>query len=878
MICESLYGMKIVGAYRLDCASGLVHDLTSLAAAAAIIVILAWALWQVYQGRIVRTAAISVLMVLAALSLALASGQPALVVDSNYRGGTVVAVIDVSQSAVREDGEFRRMVAMAGGVADKLAGRLDRETGGSSWKASIIRFAEGAESYSAALSLWNLGEALRQMPTPPEGRLKSDAAAGLRLARERIRDSGGTGMILMIGDGKWPRDDLRSEVTALQQAGIPVYIIAGGSNAPGSGIVAADISHVTEIGAPTILRLVIRANEPVLLSVRDDLGGDPVHVGAFGEERQTVPIRIEQTFERRGLRFVDTILTADGPVGEGRSLQSRRQYTLVKAPPHVLVFGPAPWAEALPGSRVTILRGDPLLPPDDLSFFDVIVIDGLDPAGFPEGFPRRLTEAAAGRGQGVLIANGSHSGGGEASTRMERWEETVLGTLLPVSADMRQLVLAPPPRDLVMIFDTSGSMSGGPLATAKAMAVSSLDQLRSIDRLSIVNFSGRPLFMDQEFMTPENQARAAGIINGLFASGGSDASRALDAVADPSENSCAVFFFTDGEISGVDGRPGCVATVIGFGSGATSNARLARLGEVIPVNIGDDPSSIRTEYLEPDIREERWRDPAFTPLLRAQDMGTLAPGLSVPGIAITYPRPEALVVSVHPDAPPDPVLAYREDLRGIVGAFTGDISRAWGGTERGRMAILAVLESLSGWKEIDRYGFSIQESGSGLLLSVSVFQKDGLVIPSRIEVQVVLEGEAAVSVDLRPMPGQRGQFRATSPIPYFSAPDRQAMTGMLFLTEAGQGSLSSMQRIPIRLPARGAALSKSASGEVWHFGVDAESLSWLALSTGGQVLDAQYTIAANRRIGAASTPLHPWFLALCMVCFTIGIIAGGGRQ
>jgi hypothetical protein len=87
-----------------------------------------------------------------------------------------------------------------------------------------------------------------------------------------------------------------------------------------------------------------------------------------------------------------------------------------------------------------------------------------------------------------------------------------------------------------------------------------------------------------------------------------------------------------------------------------------------------------------------------------------------------------------------------------------------------------------------------------------------------------------------------------------------------------------MQRIPIRLPARDAALSESASGEVWHFGVDEESLSWLALSTGGQILDAQYTIAANRRIGTASTPLHSWFLALCMACFSIGLIAGGGRQ
>jgi Mg-chelatase subunit ChlD len=877
MICERVYGIELLASFRLSCTSGLAHDLTVLIVAATVLSILAWALREALLGHRGKAARAAMPMIAAALFLAIGSAQPVLISVAVPEGGTVVAVVDISQSTVRDPDAFRRMVFTAGSMVDELSERLSTQSGRAAWQAAIVRFSDGAEMYSEASSLAALGEALRQMPVPPATGLSSAAGAGLRRAHERIRENGSAGMILLVGDGNWSRPALDDEVLALQQAGIPVYAVPGGSSAPGSGIVAAGISTVTETGAPSILRLVVRANQAIGLSLRNDLDGDVTPIGVLGEEQGTVPLRIEQHFDRRGLRFIEAILSAGDTDGE--MVQARRLFTLVKAPPRGLVFGAAPWVDALPKERITLERGDPLTPRDDLSAFDVIVIDALAPNAFPQEFPRVLAETAAGRGQGVLIANGTHTAGPASPTTIERWEETEIGSLLPVSADMRQYVVEPPPRDLVMIFDTSGSMGGGELSLAKAMAISSLDQLRPIDRLSIVNFSGRPLFMDQAFLTAANRRQAEDIINNFVASGGSDAASALNAVAEPSANSCAVFFFTDGAISGVTRRPGCVTTVIGFGSGASGNASLVRLGEVIRVDIGDDPMSIRTAYLEPEIRDERWRAQVFEPLLRAKNLPMLAPELPVPGLAITYPRPEALVVSVHPESPPDPVLAFREDLRGIVGVFTGDLSRAWGGSDRGHMAILGVLERLSGWREIDRYGFSVRESASGLLLSVSVFDQEDHAIPSRIEARVVVDGQPVVPVDLRPVPGQRGRFEASAPIPYATARDRRALTGMLFLSEVGQGSLQVQQRIPVRLPTRGADAAGAASGETWHFGVDRVSLSWLTRATGGQVLDVETGIR-NRddRAGASVTKIYHWMLALSLVCFSLGLIWGRARQ
>jgi VWFA-related protein len=72
------------------------------------------------------------------------------------------------------------------------------------------------------------------------------------------------------------------------------------------------------------------------------------------------------------------------------------------------------------------------------------------------------------------------------------------------------------PLDLVVVIDTSGSMEGAPLASAKAAAKAFINDLPPADRVSIINF-GDEVTMALDFTNDRLQAAAA--IDGLVARG-----------------------------------------------------------------------------------------------------------------------------------------------------------------------------------------------------------------------------------------------------------------------------------------------------------------------------------------------------------------------
>lgn len=121
------------------------------------------------------------------------------------------------------------------------------------------------------------------------------------------------------------------------------------------------------------------------------------------------------------------------------------------------------------------------------------------------------------------------------------------------------LLVAPPadgngtaiPRDVTLVVDVSGSMSGGKLEQAKDAIKLALGTLNPRDRFSVVTFSsGVQQF--REDLTPATQASVAAareFVDGLVASGGTNISGALDRVleAAPAEGRLSlVVFMTDG--------------------------------------------------------------------------------------------------------------------------------------------------------------------------------------------------------------------------------------------------------------------------------------------------------------------------------------------
>lgn len=124
------------------------------------------------------------------------------------------------------------------------------------------------------------------------------------------------------------------------------------------------------------------------------------------------------------------------------------------------------------------------------------------------------------------------------------------------------LILQPPqrvyaedvtPKEIVFVVDTSGSMSGFPIETAKETAMLALDKLYPHDTFNLITFSGddRVLFGSPVPATPENLRLAKEFLAGHHGSGGTEMMKAIKTALKPSdsqEHVRIVCFMTDGYV------------------------------------------------------------------------------------------------------------------------------------------------------------------------------------------------------------------------------------------------------------------------------------------------------------------------------------------
>jgi len=888
MICPALQSLELEEAGRLVCGEtrfeGLIFWIAALALLAALAAAGVSSLRIAASGEAgtLRRHGLIVgsflLMAGAILLTATAAMDPRLVRDPQEGVGHIAVIVDRSDSLARDADRSR---AGAAQLADVLEA-VTRDAGASvgRWRASLTTFAERTDVLSQDATPAQIAAALRRPAARSFDRSDdgSRVVPALAAARRLIQEGGGAGVILLMSDGIWPDAQLQEEVRALQRQGIPVYVFAEGSRFPGRGVVAGDLPASTDAGIPVTLRLVVRAGpeEPAEVWVSSD-GGDARQRAAQARPgSRATPIRIETTFAGRGLRYLETDVEQSDAAA-----QTRRFFTVVKSPPRILVYGAADWIDRLPPERLNVIRAPASDPVPYPAEYDVIVIDGVTPSDFPDAYPETLAKAVSGAGRGLFLVNGSGSGDPSAETTTGLWEATAIGPLLPVSTEMRTLVVDPPPRDIAIIIDTSGSMANGPLETAKAAAQDVIETMRPIDRVSLIPFGvSKPLVAGVE-TTDEGKRRVIAALNGLGAGGGSNAAPALEAVRGASANSCAVFFFTDGAIEGTDGRrPGCetVTFEIGYG-GRVLNTSLQSLGQVIPLAEGAALTRSEVDFLEPEIREERWRAGRFTPIAVGEP-SLITPALPVDGVVVSYPRPEAERLLVHPDAPPDPLLALRGDpaqlSSGTVAAFLSDIPEAWSGSSAGRTALTELLRLLSGWSALDRYQIDVADAGEYLELAILIVQTSDASLPDSLEAALTVAGRGAVPLTLRPDAEAPGRFSGV--VRLGGEASGTAEPGALYLREAGPNALATPQRIPLRLPPA-TRRTDAAAEEALAFGVDESALNRLALATGGgDLLAARSRLLSDRQRPASSRRLYEWMLAAATICFTMALWCAGGRR
>lgn len=178
---------------------------------------------------------------------------------------------------------------------------------------------------------------------------------------------------------------------------------------------------------------------------------------------------------------------------------------------------------------------------------------------------------------------------------------TVLTHANPGEDGFALLFLSPPPatesgevgRDLTLVVDVSGSMSGDKMEQARAALIQALSTLRARDRFRLIAFSNGVRHFREGFTpaTAEAVADARGFVNGLSANGGTNLAGAIDAALaerGDGERLAMVLLLTDGLPSVGEQAPDRIA--------AEAAGRIGR-ARIFTVGVGHDVNTYLLDRL-----------------------------------------------------------------------------------------------------------------------------------------------------------------------------------------------------------------------------------------------------------------------------------------
>jgi Mg-chelatase subunit ChlD len=869
-------------------APALLQELATALAITAGLIATAWFVWRWSSlpdpGSRLKAAAGVAATWAAAVLLAFAAGQPEVRRPQADHGRHVVFVVDASESATRNRNAWEAALQQAGDATRHPGG-----AGGEEDIGSVVVFAATDDVIARALPIPEVRQTLAGYPqaafaTPPRRpRPNPDGSTpgrALADALDLITKAGRPGEIILISDGLWTSAPPDAEVRRAAAEGVPIHVWPLDAGPPARGIVAAHLAHVVDSGAEAPVRLVVAGggtHDAATVGVsrlREAAETRPLDGSAAA-----TPLRIARRFDGRGLQFVEVRLAADaGP------RQLRRLYTTVIGPPRLLVLGKAPWVNDLPPGRFDIRRIDDPRQEIDPREADVVVIDGLYARELHPQTPSRIAAAVRQNGAGLFLVNGGLRGTPRDPTVARSYAGTPLEPLLPVTADPDFLRLRPPPRTVAIVIDNSGSMQGGPMRMAKALARQVLGQMTDgRDRIAIDSFPRVDgAILEPAALTPDARAHVERYIDSLDASGGSDIGAGVDLVARLKGNACAAFIITDGDVVGARMFvPGCNLTYLEIGGSAgfvnrdlPAAARTNGQAEKIPP-IGPMPP-IRFRFFDPELEPAFFREGLISVASRVGDP-LVAPRLPVDGVAISHAFPEADVLVFRDAWPADPVLAFRrppDGRGGETGVFMSALNGRWMGHPDGREAVTRHLVRLSGWEDRERFDIAIGETGGRGRLTISAVGEQGRILPlSSLSAVLELAG-GSDPVALAPAPGRAGSLSGAFDLPARGAEagDR-VVRGHLRLSEPGRA----VQRIPVALPVVDADSRTAAMAEAFTGGQDLAALQSMADRTGGQLGPKLSLTRPPPPPSPEPQPRHELPLALAAVFAVIAFLSRGSR-
>ena len=815
--------------------------------------------WMIRGAAGISARAGGILILISAFGLSVAAGLPALepVADAPA-GGRIVVLLDASESLRRTGGAD--VAAARRVISDQVLHLANHEVpADADWRGAVYAFGAVARRLTPEVALRDLGPSVigGDLGTMAQ---HSNLEAAISAALQDIAQGPGPGQIILLSDGLQTTGDVTSAVADAQQAGVVIHTISVGSDSPAEGLLSLDIGPDQSVGREAVVRATVQGQGRLIWGINGALEPAQPNITA----PNPTAVRISSIFGERGLNFVTL-----GFENEGRAPPAEQAYTLVRGPARVLVFGDAPWVDRADPMRFLIDRASPN-DVVDLTGYDAIVIDGLEPSWFAPEMPQRLLDSAV-SGMGLFIVNGSLRGTIEDMQRLSDWEETVLGPVLPVNSDPAQYIAEPPKRDILVIIDTSGSMGAGNyMQLARAAANKVLDSLRPQDSITILPFSSDALRPFRSITSPpEKITEARRFIERLNVAGGTSMDRALAEARSLRGNNCALFIIGDGgyEAAQIQVSPICPTTAIGVANRFLPGIDTS-WGQGVKISTIGQLGAIAYEAFAPEPRTTFWAVGPFG-TIPANEMSNFAMTLNVNGAALSYPRPESSDLSVMADPPRAPVLAFRQDpvVRSLrTGVFLGVVPKGLPDGPKGWAS--EVLKELVGWDETDLFDIEFQLLGDDVKLRL-VFVGDGPV-PTRLGASILMPDGASVGISLRP-DGRFGVFEGTGRINLPNVPTRAILN-----LELGDGDV---QSVPLRLPARSSGESTGMSErEAFGFGVDEEVLSKIRMATGGVDLARSSPSMLRNAAAPRQSPVWPILAGLAVLIFAGSLFLGGVRR
>lgn len=317
----------------------------------------------------------------------------------------------------------------------------------------------------------------------PEG--SSPLSGALARANSLIPRTG-TGSVTLASDGLTTRPDDGRAISAIRDRGIPIHVVKLPAAPTTPTPVGLEWTGELRVGRTARLHATVVARDGgtsgtvTLHSEGRELASAPYN----GNEREVVSL----SFEPSQAGFLDAEISVATDGGE----TSRLTAVLPVGDPHRILYlgdlqqnAQSELSNVLgPGFEVTSIDpADADAFEDALSRTDLVMLDDRPADSIPAVAERRLLDAVTNEGLGLVMS------GGRASFGSGGWHNRPIESMLPVELVQKE-EKRDPSTTLVIVIDTSGSMTGARVQLAKEVSRLAMRRLLPHDKVGIVEFYG----------------------------------------------------------------------------------------------------------------------------------------------------------------------------------------------------------------------------------------------------------------------------------------------------------------------------------------------------------------------------------------------------